>query len=407
MQLSIIIVNFNVKYFLEQCLYAVQKACAGIEAEIFVVDNLSTDGSREYLVPKFTTVHFRWNTTNMGFGKANNSVLKEARGEHILFLNPDTIVPEDCFKKCLSFFANQKNCGALGVRMIDGSGRFLKESKRGFPDPVTSFYKMTGMAALFPATKSFGSYYAGHLPQNENNPIEVLAGAFMMLSKKAIDATGGFDESFFMYGEDIDLSYRIREAGMENYYFADTTIIHFKGESTQKISSQYIQHFYGAMQMFVNKHYAHKKVNLRFMNIAVNMSKALAMVKMNLGKKQQQAMPDKAPLPTAILCSQLQFKQCLNIIKHASPPVLLAGRVAINEEDKNSSIGNLPEIKKAIKQNTIGQLIICAGELSYASIISMVENIGGKTIFLFHASGSNSIVGSSDKNARGIFISEP
>lgn len=407
MQLSIIIVNFNVKYFLEQCLYAVQKACAGIEAEIFVVDNLSTDGSREYLIPKFPRVHFKWNIVNMGFGKACNSVLNEARGEHVLFLNPDSIVPEDCFVKCLDFFAAHKNCGALGVKMLDGSGQFLQESKRGFPDPLTSFYKMTGMAALFPSIKKFSRYYAGHLPQNENNQVDVLAGAFMMLSKKAISATGGFDENFFMYGEDIDLSYRIKKAGMENFYFAGTTIIHFKGESTQKISDLYIRHFYGAMQLFVRKHYAHKKPNMLLMNMAINAGKSLAMLKMKIDSGHQKASAVIAPFQTGILGSQQEFNKCLQTIKYASPPILLAGRIAVNQTDENSSIGKLEDIKNVIRQNNIRQLIICEGQLPFSAIISIVESIGTKTNFLFHAFDSTSIVGSNNKNAKGIFISKP
>ena len=155
LQLSIIIVNYNVKYFLEQCLYSVQKACTGIKAEVFVVDNHSADGSREYLSSKFPKVVFKWNMNNDGFGKASNSVLKETKGDYILFLNPDTIVPEDCFEKCLSFFKKNQNCGSLGVHMLDGSGRFLKESKRGFPSPLISLFKMAGLAGLFPSSKIF------------------------------------------------------------------------------------------------------------------------------------------------------------------------------------------------------------------------------------------------------------
>ncbi|HSN61705.1 MAG TPA: glycosyltransferase family 2 protein [Ferruginibacter sp.] len=407
MQLSIIIVNYNVKYFLEQCLYSVQKACANITAEVFVVDNHSTDGSREYLINKFPWVIFKWNTTNDGFGKASNSVLPEASGEHILFLNPDTIVPEDCFERCLSFFATNKNCGALGVRMLDGSGRFLKESKRGFPSPVTSFFKMSGLAGMFPASKLFACYYAGHLPQKENNEVEVLAGAFMMLSKKAVELTGGFDEDFFMYGEDVDLSYRIRQAGLKNYYFADTTILHFKGESTQKISADYVKHFYGAMLLFVKKHYSDKKATVFFMKKAIGFSKAIASLKIKRIKDEQQKPLPDAGVNTAVVAGQQKFNECLQLIKYAVPPVMLAGRISIDVSDKNAAIGNLDDLKKCIKKNKIEQLLFCEGELTYEAIIQQVENIRGKTNFLFNAQGSNSIVGSSDKNARGIFIAKP
>lgn len=407
MQLSIIIVNYNVKYFLEQCLYSVQKACTGIKGEIFVVDNHSTDGSREYLSSKFPEVIFKWNRSNEGFGKASNSVLKEAKGDYVLFLNPDTIVPEDCFEKCLSFFEKNKNCGSLGVRMLDGNGRFLKESKRGFPAPLISFFKMAGLATLFPSSKIFARYYEGHLSKNKNNEVDVLSGAFMMLSKKAISLTGGFDENFFMYGEDVDLSFRIKKAGMSNYYFADTCILHFKGESTQKISSDYIKHFYGAMNLFVEKHYSHKKTIVFFMKKAVGLSKIMAAVKMKIASISSKASSSDIHLNTAIVAGQQKFTECLHLIKYATPPVLIAGRIGIDLNDKDAAIGNINVIESCIKKNEIGQLLFCEGEITYKMIINLTEKISGKTNFLFHAKGSNSIVGSNDKNTKGVFIAKP
>lgn len=407
MQLSIIIVNYNVKYFLEQCLYSVHKACANIAAEVFVVDNHSTDGSREYLTNKFPWVIFKWNSTNDGFGKASNSVLSEAMGEHILFLNPDTIVPSDCFTKCLSIFAANKNYGAMGVRMLDGSGRFLKESKRGFPSPLTSFFKMSGLAGLFSNSKLFARYYAGHLPQRENNEVEVLAGAFMMLSKKAVEISGGFDEDFFMYGEDVDLSFRIMQAGLINYYFAGTTILHFKGESTQKISADYVRHFYGAMLLFVEKHYSHKKATVFIIKKIIGFRKLIASLKINRAKDEPKKPLSDSSINTAIIAGQQKFNECLQLIKYAVPSVMLAGRISIDVDDKDTSIGNLEDIKLCIKKNTIGRLLFCEGELTYEAIIQQVENCKGKSDFLFHAQGSSSIVGSSDKNARGIFIAKP
>ncbi len=256
MQLSVIIVNFNVKYFLEQCLCSVIKACNNIDAEIFVVDNNSTDGSKEFLTPKFPSVNFIFNTDNTGFAKANNQALAKAKGDYILFLNPDTIVPEDCFEKCIRFFQSQTNAGALGIHMIDGTGKFLKESKRSFPSPLTSLYKLSGLTKLFPHSKTFSKYHLGNLSEHENHEVDVLAGAFMMMPKKILDTTGSFDETFFMYGEDVDLSYRIQKASYKNYYFAESTIIHFKGESTKKGSLNYVRLFYNAMSLFVKKHYS-------------------------------------------------------------------------------------------------------------------------------------------------------
>ncbi len=256
MRLSVIIVNYNVKYFLEQCLYSVQKACAGLEAEIIVVDNCSTDGSREFLEPAFPGVRFIWNSSNEGFAKANNQAIAVANGEYILFLNPDTLVPEDCFEKSIQFLRSQQKAGALGIKMIDGSGKFLKESKRAFPSPLTSLYKLSGLSVLFPRSKTFARYHLGHLSAEENHEVDVLAGAFMMMPRSVLKEIGNFDETFFMYGEDVDLSYRIQKAGYRNFYFAESSIIHFKGESTKRGSMNYVRMFYTAMSLFVKKHYS-------------------------------------------------------------------------------------------------------------------------------------------------------
>lgn len=255
MELSVIIVNYNVKYFLEQCLASVQKAMPGVSGEVIVVDNASQDGSLDYLIPRFPFARFIANTKNTGFAKACNQAYAEAKGKYILFLNPDTVVPENAFSKCTGFFEQTPDCGALGVRMVDGSGDFLKESKRGFPTPLVSFYKLTGLARLFPRSKIFARYHLGHLSQHKTHEVDVLAGAFMMVRKALLDQIGSFDESFFMYGEDIDLSYRIQKAGFKNYYFADVTILHFKGESTRKGSLNYVKLFYSAMSLFVKKNY--------------------------------------------------------------------------------------------------------------------------------------------------------
>lgn len=262
MQLSIIIVNYNVKLFLEQCLCSVKKAIEGLAAEVIVVDNNSSDNSIEYLSPKFLSVRFIENKVNTGFAKACNQGLQESKGKYILFLNPDTIIPEDCFTKSISFLDADTAAGALGIRMIDGSGKFLKESKRSFPSPATSLFKLFGLARMFPRSKTFSKYHLGHLNEKENNEVDVLAGAFIMVKKEVLDKVGGFDEIFFMYGEDVDLSYRIQKAGYKNYYFAGSSIIHFKGESTRKGSMNYVRMFYNAMSIFVRKHYGGRKAGM-------------------------------------------------------------------------------------------------------------------------------------------------
>ena len=247
-------------------------------AEIIVIDNDSTDNSLEYLTPRFSTIHFIANKENLGFAKACNQGLQQAKGKYILFLNPDTIVPEDCFEKCISFFEAHPDSGALGVRMLDGSGKFLKESKRAFPSPMTSLYKLFGLSKLFPQSKTFSRYHLGHLDEKENNEVDVLAGAFMLIRKEVLDKVGSFDETFFMYGEDVDLSYRIQKAGYKNYYFAESSIIHFKGESTRKGTMNYVRMFYNAMSIFVRKHYGGSRAGIFnfLIHIAIWFKAALA-----------------------------------------------------------------------------------------------------------------------------------
>lgn len=226
-----------------------------MNAETIVIDNNSSDNSIAYLKPRFPSVVFKANTENVGFAKACNQGLQMSKGKYILFLNPDTIVAEDCFQKTIAFMEAAPDAGASGIKMLDGRGNFLKESKRSFPSPMTSLYKLFGLSLLFPRSKTFSRYHAGHLDENQNHEIDVLAGAFMLIKKEVLDKVGGFDETFFMYGEDIDLSYRIQQQGYKNYYYAESSILHFKGESTRKGSMNYVRMFYQAMSIFVRKHY--------------------------------------------------------------------------------------------------------------------------------------------------------
>ncbi len=269
MDLSIIIVNYNVKHFLVQCLHSVQQAmerlkeggsgAKGMRAEVFVVDNNSVDGSVAELRQKFPWVKVLVNEKNLGFSRANNQAIRESRGRYVLLLNPDTVVEEDSLLKCIDFMDAHPDAGALGVKMIDGKGEFLPESKRALPTPAVSFYKMFGLASLFPRSRRFGQYHLGHLNKDETHPVDVLAGAFMFLRRETLEQTGLLDERFFMYGEDIDLSYRITRAGYLNYYFPETTIIHYKGESTKKGSLNYVKMFYQAMIVFAGKHFTSRK----------------------------------------------------------------------------------------------------------------------------------------------------
>ena len=255
MKLSIIIVNYNVKYFLEQCLESALSAIKNITAEIIVVDNHSSDGSMEYLIPRFPDVLFIENSKNTGFSKANNQAIEQAQGEYVLLLNPDTVIGENALTNVCRFMDENPQAGAVGVKMLDGCGEFLPESKRGFPSPWNSFCKIAGLAKLFPQSKRFGEYHLRYLDENKIHEVPVLAGAFMLLRRKTLEKSGLPDERFFMYGEDIDLSYRISLAGYANYYFPEP-IIHYKGESTKK-DIKYVKHFYEAMLIFFNKHYPH------------------------------------------------------------------------------------------------------------------------------------------------------
>ncbi|MDG2370787.1 MAG: glycosyltransferase [Flavobacteriales bacterium] len=271
MKLSIVIVNYNVEHFLEQCLISVRKAIDQLDAEVFVVDNNSVDGSVSMIKNKFKDVKLIANKENVGFSSANNQAIKLAQGEYVLLLNPDTVVEEDTFLKCIQFMDNKADSGGLGVKMIDGKGKFLPESKRGLPTPSVAFFKIFGLSSLFPKSKVMGRYHLGFLAKNKNHSIEILSGAFMLLRKKALDKIGLLDESFFMYGEDIDLSYRLILGGYKNYYFSETSIIHYKGESTKKTSINYVFVFYNAMIIFAKKHFSKKNAKLFsfFINIAI------------------------------------------------------------------------------------------------------------------------------------------
>jgi O-antigen biosynthesis protein len=286
MKLSIVIVNYNVRHFLEQCLYSVYQSLAGIEAEVIVVDNNSVDGSEGMIRSKFERVILVVNKQNVGFARANNQGLQLAQGEYVLVLNPDTVVEESTFAKCLSFMDARPEAGSLGPKMIDGKGNFLPESKRGLPTPRTAFYKIFGLTGLFPHSKRFAPYYLGHTSIDATQEVDILTGAFMLIRKRVLGETGYFDEQFFMYGEDIDLSYRIVKAGYKNYYFPETTIIHYKGESTRKGSLNYVKIFYRAMQIFAQKHFTGKMAESYslFINLAIYFRAALSLLKRSVVK---------------------------------------------------------------------------------------------------------------------------
>lgn len=262
LKLSVIIVNYNVKYYLDQCIRSVLRAFEEMNtpAEIIVVDNHSSDGSVDYLEQRypqklFPMVRFVRSAHNLGFARANNIAIRQSRGEYVLLLNPDTIVGEDALKASVDFMDVHEDAGAVGVRMLGAQGRRAMESRRGLPTPMVSFFKMLGFCNRWPHHRLFGKYYMGYLPWDEPSQIEVVSGAYCMLRRKALDEVGLLDEDFFMYGEDIDLSYRVLKGGYHNYYLP-VDILHYKGESTQKSSFRYVHVFYEAMLIFFRKHYS-------------------------------------------------------------------------------------------------------------------------------------------------------
>lgn len=270
-RLSIIIVNYKVPHFLEHCLLSVRRASLDLEVETIVVDNASDDGTIDLLSPRFPEVNFIQSDQNLGFAKASNLGYRACSGTYVLFLNPDTLLSEDSLRGPIEYLKNNPQTGALGIRMIDGRGRFLPESKRAFPDPATAFYKIIGLAKLFPRSPRFARYHLGHLSPEQDHAIDVVSGAFFMVPRTVLEKVGTFDEDFFMYGEDIDLSYRIRQSGYSNHYFSGSTILHFKGESTQKQSFKYVRLFYRAMSQFVSKH----RLNNGFFRGGIQMAIAL------------------------------------------------------------------------------------------------------------------------------------
>lgn len=260
MKLSVVIVNYNVKYYLEQCLVSACKALGNVSsAEIIVVDNASSDESVEYLKGRFPNVEFIASDSNLGFARANNLAIRQCKGEYVLLLNPDTIVAENTFAEFVEFMDSHPDAGACGAYMLHTDGTFALESRRGLPTPFVAFCKMSGLTSLFPKSRIFGRYYMRYLDEHEVNGIEIISGAYMFIRREAIDKVGLLDEDFFMYGEDIDLSYRILKGGYHNY-FLPSAILHYKGESTNKSSYRYTHTFYRAMQLFFKKHYSHYSI---------------------------------------------------------------------------------------------------------------------------------------------------
>jgi GT2 family glycosyltransferase len=476
-----------------------------------------------FLKEKFKTVKFLWNEKNYGFAKANNVALSLTSGKYVLFLNPDTIVPEDCFIKCISFFESHSDAGAIGVHMIDGSCKFLKESKRSFPLPLTSLYKLSGLTKLFPRSKTFAKYYLGNLDENQNNEVDVLAGAFIMIPAKIIKDLGGFDESFFMYGEDIDLSFRIKEAGYKNFYLAEPTIIHFKGESTKKGGLNYVRMFYKAMSTFVKKHYDGGKAgvfnffiqaaillrafisairrfirwigmpvvdagvillsfwlvklfwntyikqevdyssnmlliafpvftliflaasyfsglydngykqsrlnrsaitaiillltgysllpeSLRFSRGIVFFGSIMAYIlitflrQLLISLKVFESDKSNGKGQTIVAGTPTEYARVHEIMQRCGMEEKILGRVTVNDEGETNAIGNIAQIMQLGNMYPVKEIILCEGKLSFKKLIELIKVMPRHVRIMFHASCSESIVGSESKNIAGRYV---
>lgn len=366
---------------MEQCLLSVQRAIKNIEAEIWVIDNCSTDGSLAYLEPHFPDVHFIKNEINTGFARANNKAVASCSGDYILFLNPDTLLCEDTLEKCLAVFSTHPTCSAMGVRMLDGHGRFLPESKRAIPTATNSFFKMTGLAGLFPRSAIFNGYALGHLDEEGVYPVEALSGAFMMVQRKSLLATGGFDEAYFMYGEDIDLSYRLAQSGAINIYNGQAKIIHFKGESTSKHSRQYVKRFYGAMQLFVSKHYKkrYNTVQRFFLRAGIFLGALLSNIKNFFLRLFTFSKPGIKPGPLYLFGNTDGVDAAKKMLVQQG--IRDTDMQVIASEDWQQ--GTIP---------TNATIIFCMQGITLEATIACIQEIRAAT-FLWHYPGSENLVG--------------
>ncbi|GJQ32461.1 MAG: hypothetical protein HBSAPP04_13000 [Ignavibacteriaceae bacterium] len=282
MDLSIIIVNYNVKEFIQNLLESIKSASKKISTEVIIVDNASDDGSIELIRQKYPWVKLIVNSRNLGFSKANNLGLKESTGKYLLLLNPDTLVKEDTFEKMIDFFEATPDAGMAGCKLLNTDGTLQLACRRGFPGPWASFTKVTGLSTLFPKSPLFARYNLTYLDENKTYAVDAISGAFMMFKREVYEKTGGLDETFFMYGEDLDLCYRVNKAGYKVYYVHSTEIIHYKGESTKRSNLNEVKVFYEAMHIFVKKYYSGSWFLLLFLRSAIFFREMLAF----LGKKK-------------------------------------------------------------------------------------------------------------------------
>lgn len=380
MKLSIIILNYNVRYFLEQCVQSVLDATQNIDSEIIVVDNASVDDSCKMIKERFPEVILIENKDNLGFPKGNNQGVAIAKGEYVCILNPDTVVSDDTFEKILAFAEPQKELGIVGVKLIDGTGKFLPESKRGIPTPWVAFTKFSELYKVFP--KMCGKYYAMHLNEDNTGEVDILVGAFMFTKRSIYNLVGGFDEGCFMYSDDIDISYSVKELGLKNFYFSETSVIHYKGESTSK-DETFLDRFRQAMNFFYKKHF---KVNVLF-NLALKLGiKLFSLLK--LFKLQKSEKIKYIPSQYYLIEGDKLLKEKLQ--NHLKQTVYLTTLEEILEE-------------KRFLPNT--EIIFNGNEIKNETIIKSMQKIKNMGFtFKILPKKSNFIIGSNHSDSRGEVI---
>ena len=370
MQLSVIILNYNVRYFLEQCVLSVQKALEDIDGEIIIIDNASSDDSCEMMKTKFPHIKLIENAANLGFPKGNNIGVAQAKGDYVCILNPDTVVAEDTFSKILNTKNWQLNIGIIGCKLIDGAGNFLPESKRGVPTPWVAFTKIFG---LYKISNYFGKYYAQHLSENESGKVDILVGAFMMMKRELYLKVGGFYENCFMYSDDIDLSYLVLKTGKSNYYFHETSVIHYKGESTVR-DGTYMKRFREAMQFFYKKHFNKSW----FFDVMMQVGSFV----FSLLKKNQQ-------------------KNEVRIIEEYV--IFSKGNLRLNLPQKTTYLSDFNQFVNQQQKNI--EIIFDTTTFSFAEIITFMQLNKSKNLsFKNYISSSNYLIGSNNSNDRGQII---
>lgn len=346
MRLTVIIVSYQVRHYLAQCLDSLRKSIGDIPAEVIVVDNHSADDSVAFVRQHHPWVRIIANNHNLGFARANNIAIRKAQGDYVLLLNPDTVVGENTLADCLSFMDAHPDAGALGVCMLNSDGTRANESRRGVPTPMTAFYKMSGLCCLYPESRRFGRYYMGWLPWDKPAEIEIASGAFSVFRREVLQELGGFDEDYFMYGEDIDLSYRLLKKGLKNYYLP-VNILHYKGESTHKSSFRYVHVFYEAMFIFLKKHFGHLSLLLSLPIKAAIYVKALgALIFMSIRRMRKVLgfpVRDLRKMPVfACVGSAAMIGSCRNLIdEYAYEGIYIEGDEQSLPEGHSSQIDQI------------------------------------------------------------------